>query len=875
MSPTFLLIVFRILIVMLIGLVPCPVMGQVLAKKQLTEADYLLWGTMGGVQISSKGNWASYRMSYESKADTLFVLNTLNHQRYSFPGGSVGKFNGERTFAYTKKEVLVLVDLGTSKETLVPAVERHDFSANEHYLVTMEKGEASQLVVRKDGQIIDSIANVTEYRWNDANNMLVYSTTENGIGSVGYLILDGTYSKHSIVQAKGQTFKVLKWQHNGKAVAFYGANIGKEELYFYDLVFGKRHILKSTDAAFPVSMKIDPNQNVELTLSRDGKKVFFGITAIEATNTKMLEDAVEIWNAKDKKLYPKRKLAATVKYPEYLAVWNPGSNTVRQINSEDQRWVMLNGNQEYAIVAAPLQYEPKYKWIADMDYYLVQLETGKSELFLKEQSGLIDHMGISPDGRYITYYKEGNWWVYDLKQQTHTNVTKGLHVSWDNRANDPGTQLNVWGQPGWTSDKQWGLYYDYYDIWAISPDGLQRKRLTRGKEKQLRFRFDPSAISDGLGSNYKGIRGYRYDLSKKVLLTALDLHGGSNGYYMLQPNQQPLPIVMDNSSIGKLQKAKESDAYIYVTQQFDRPPSLMFQKRIDQPAALLVQSNKQHQLYQWGKSEMIHYTDSKGKLLNGALFYPAGYDASKKYPLIVYIYETVSRDINTYVNPSIHNTLGFNITNLTTNGYAVLLADIAFEKGNPGFSAVDCVTKAANTVIAMGIADAGRIGLMGHSFGAYETNFIITQTPMFAVAISGAGVSDTIGHYFTINTDNNDIDGWRYENQQYRMGCSFFENREAYYRNSPLINAGGITTPLLSWAGALDQNVQSRQAATFYAALRRLQKEHVMLVYPNDGHIFYNLKNQEDLTHKMQDWLGYYLKGEPKAIWMKADKEQN
>ena len=40
------------------------------------------------------------------------------------------------------------------------------------------------------------------------------------------------------------------------------------------------------------------------------------------------------------------------------------------------------------------------------------------------------------------------------------------------------------------------LCYDYHDIWAISPDGKQRKRLTNGKEKDLRFRFDASAVSN-------------------------------------------------------------------------------------------------------------------------------------------------------------------------------------------------------------------------------------------------------------------------------------------------------------------------------------------------------------------------------------------
>ena len=78
------------------------------------------------------------------------------------------------------------------------------------------------------------------------------------------------------------------------------------------------------------------------------------------------------------------------------------------------------------------------------------------------------------------------------------------------------------------------------------------------------------------------------------------------------------------------------------------------------------------------------------------------------------------------------------------------------------------------------------LDLTGQSFGGYETNFIITQTDLFATAISGAAVSDNLQHYFTINTDYTNIDAWRYENQQYRMGFSFYDNQEAYYRQFTL-----------------------------------------------------------------------------------------
>jgi len=860
--------VYGIAAMTLIALTPCLVMGQAPTQKRLTEADYGLWGTMGAEQISEKGNWVSYRMSYESGADTLFVVHTQMRQRYVLAGASAGRFNGDKVFACSRKDMLVVVDLETGVESRIPAVERYDFSADGHYLVTLEKGQESRLVVRKDGRVIDTIANVTDFRWNDANTMLVYVTQLNGMGTVGWLSLHGNYVKHSIVPSSAKAFMVPRWQYKGKTVAFFCVTKGKTELYRYGIDSNRLDVLKSTDAIFPASMEIYSNQSVQLLLSRDGRSVFFGITATGAKNSGMPEDGVEVWHAKDKMIYPKQQLAAKLKHPEYLAVWYPNDNIVRQISTASEVWAMLSGKQDYALVASHLQYEPKTKWFADMDYYLLHLENQTRELLLKEQSGFIDQMGISPDGRYISYYKQGNWWLYDIKNKSHTNATQGLGVSFDNKDIDPGNELKVWGQPGWSSDDRWALYYDYNDIWAISPDGLVRKRLTRGREKRLRFRLDASAVSDRQELNYKGRGIYRYDLSKNVLLTALDLYGGGTGYYMLQPNKKEEPLVMDSSAVNKLQKAKDSDAFIYVTQRFDRPPCLMFRKNMKEPTTVLAQGNPQHQLYQWGKSEMIHYTNSNGRLLNGALFYPAGYNSFKRYPMVVYIYEIVSRDINTYVNPSLNNNIGFNITNLTANGYAVLLADIAYGKGNTGFSAVDCVTKSVSKAVEMGVADAARVGLIGHSFGGYETNFIITQTSIFATAISGAGVSDVTGSYFTINSEDNTADGWRYENQQYRMGFPFFENREAYYRNSPLFNAGSITTPLLTWAGKQDTNVQSKQAVTFYAALRRLQKEHVMLLYPNEGHVLKSLKNQEDLTHKIQEWLGFFLKGEARAEWM-------
>src|SRR5690606_7082521 len=91
--------------------------------------------------------------------------------------------------------------------------------------------------------------------------------------------------------------------------------------------------------------------------------------------------------------------------------------------------------------------------------------------------------------------------------------------------------------------------------------------------------------------------------------------------------------------------------------------------------------------------------------------------------------------------------------------------------------------------------------------------------------------------YLTVGWDTGRPDMWRFENQQWRMGKSFFEDKQGYDRNSPIVYAKNITTPLLSWTGDQDKQVNWNQSIEFYLALRRLGKKHILLLYPNEGHV--------------------------------------
>lgn len=159
--------------------------------------------------------------------------------------------------------------------------------------------------------------------------------------------------------------------------------------------------------------------------------------------------------------------------------------------------------------------------------------------------------------------------------------------------------------------------------------------------------------------------------------------------------------------------------------------------------------------------------------------------------------------------------------------------------------------------------------MFGHSFGGYECNFIISQSNLFAAAVSGAGVSDVIGAYFNISRNGIfQSDMWRYESQQFRIGKSLYDDKDSYSRNSPILNAQNVKTPLLLWTGKNDRIIPWNQSVSYYLALRKLRTKSIMLVYPSEDHSLENPDNQIDLTNRMMQWFDYFLKDDLRPTWI-------
>ncbi|MFH6997382.1 alpha/beta hydrolase family protein [Flavobacterium sp. FlaQc-57] len=858
-------------------LMTCPVNGQVQKTIQLTEADFHLWSTLKAEAISDHGNWVSYSLGYESGLDTLFVKNTKTEKTFAFAKGYSGKFIAEDWFGcLTAENLFQLIDLKTGKIQHTSNVQDFTFSNNGYYVILYcNETEGKTKIIIKDlsGNVIENIDNVNSYSMNPNYNMLGYCSSESDKNTVGLLTLGKEITKTTVVQNKERQFENIIWQAQGKSIAFVGRlvtakSFTADTVLFYKIEDKQLFQYNTTvEKNWREGQILDANYTSSLGISDDGTRVFFMIKKRHDQNAVKNDLDVQVWNAADKELFPFRHSYGTVQDNPRLVCWEPQNRHFSEIADDRHSVVILGTNQEFALVYNPDSNKPTFKQEADRDYYLLDLKKNIKTPFLTQQSSTSGKLYFSPSGKFIVYFKECNWWIYSIETGIHTNMTLKTNISFYDNSNDEPDEPNPYGYAGFTANDEFVLLYDEFDLWQFKTTGESAKKITLGRENDQVLRL---VDTDKGNINHIASKGKMIDIYSDLIFKVQTINNNKSGYFILDKNKKLRSIIYKPKLISSLYKANAINSFIYVQEDFNEPPTLFIKNGNTQPK-IIYKSNPQHNDYGWGKSQLITYKNTNGIHLKGVLFYPFDYNPQQKYPMLVSIYQKQTKALHSYVNPTLMNGSAFNVTYFTSLGYFVLLPDIVYQMGNPGYSATDCVVAAANSAIATASIDKTKMGLIGHSYGGYEAFFIITQTNIFAAAVAGSGVSDLTSSYLSVNWGHKNMNSWRYEYQQFRMRKTLFEDYKAYQKNSPIHFASNVNTPLLSYTGAEDSQVNPYQTMEFYLALRRLQKEHIMLLYPKESHVIRGQENQIDLTQKMSEWFGYYMKGNKKPQWFEPE----
>lgn len=566
---------------------------------------------------------------------------------------------------------------------------------------------------------------------------------------------------------------------------------------------------------------------------------------------------VDVWHWLDPRVSPQQKaLWDREKERTYRAVYHMDSGRVVGLADPDVPEVQIPSNARVAIAASDVPYRRAATWAGGReDVFAVDLETGGRTLVAErlEQRGR-----LSPEGRFVLFWRDGHYHLSDVAGGTTRNVTEGLGVSFVDEDHDTPDAPGGYGAGGWLEGDAAVLLYDKFDVWVVPTDGGAARMLTDGAGRRERRQFrvvDTDPDTEAIGPRDRLLLSSYHDVLK------------NHGFYEARVDRAGVtPLLEEDRRFRFVAKAEDADTYLFTREDYDEFPDLWVSRPDFSDARRLTDVNPGLSDFAWGTSELVEWRSLDGTPLQGVVIKPGNYDPSRRYPVLVYYYELFSQRLHEFNEPAVNHRPSFPL--YASNGYVVFLPDVRFEVGRPGFSATKAVVPGVQHLVDIGLADPDAVALHGHSWSGYQTAFVVTQTDIFRTAIAGAPVANMTSAYSGIRWGTGLARQFQYEQGQSRLSGSLWEARDEYIDNSPVFFADRIDTPLLILHGDEDDAVPWYQSIELYLALRRLDKEAVFLQYRDEPHHPQKYANKLDWAVKMKEWLDHYLKGEPAAEWI-------
>jgi dipeptidyl aminopeptidase/acylaminoacyl peptidase len=876
-------------------LLAVPVVAQ--EKPTLTPDDYGKWESFGFADLSPDGRWLAVPTSRVNDEDELRIHRIGSDSIVVVPYGTQAEFSDDGRWAawvigHSEKERdaaqkasrtlrsrLAVMDLASGDITTIDAIASFSFSGDSRFLAMRgypakdQKHRGVDVIVRDLATGTHAtFGDVAEQEWQEEGSLLAMVVDAETKAANGVKLYDPATGVLRTLVSDTAGFKGMQWRDDSADLAVFGIrNDTTREgpthlIHAWTGLAGRNPVHSVLDPAamqgFPPDARVVDFRS--LSWARDGSRVLFGIQDWEMKekpdSAKNGDDdetpGVEIWHAADVDIMPEQKVRATRdRQLNHVSAWNLADNRFIQIANELTENASPARIGPYASATDQTPYEadrmfgPVYN-----DVYVVDLNTGERTL-VKERVQF--NYGASPSGRYVLYLENDHYWVYDVTKQTHTNITQNVATSFIDIEDDHTVeQKPPFGNAGWTTNDATVLLYDKYDVWEVAPDGSKATRLTDGHEDAVRYRLvflDPDMI--------------QRDMSRPQYAALYGEKTKQYGYGIVQRGKAPVRSVMLDRNVGRLVKAKGADVYSYFVQAFDDSPDYFVGGESLGDAVQVTNSNPFMADYAWSpRTELLDFENRRGAPLQAALHYPANWEPGRQYPMIVYIYEIVSNQAHSYSVPSEES--AYNPTIWTQQGYFVLRPDIVYYDRDPGVSAVDALVPAVERAVAAANIDPARVGLVGHSWGGYQTAFASTVTNTFAAGVAGAPLTEMASMYLSVYWNSGSTDARIFEISQGRMEVPPWKDLESYTRNSAVWNIETMETPLLMAFGDEDGAVDWHQGIVLYNAARRENKDLVMLVYEGENHSLAKKPNRLDYHRRVNAWFAHYLKGEPAPDWM-------
>ena len=623
----------------------------------------------------------------------------------------------------------------------------------------------------------------------------------------------------------------------------------------------------------------------DLKWTEDGNRLFFGTKLQSDTSeffpeityndtnfynidTILTQTTMDLWHVKDPRI------------KTWQHVWwdsNKDMSFTAVFDMQNMRYVQLADsalpnvdyaeNPNYTIGYDELPYLYKSTWDMDrIDIYKVNLQNGEKTLLVKE---VYNPAYLSPLGNFIAFYNDKQWYLHNTQMNQTTCLTDKMSVAFYEEKDDHPREPDPYGIGGWLDNDEGLLLYDNYDIWLYTLNNIGTQAPlnvtdSEGRRAKTRYRI--------IRTNHKKPG---FSRSEPIFLTKFDTWKKTHNIAELDLSIiGTTSVTEDTMWVNLVAKAREADKYIFTKEAYDVYPDLWYSDHNFLPADRVTNFDSTISQYTFGKMHLMDYVSAVGDTLQGYYIVPDDFDPSKRYPTVVFFYELQSDDAYRFSNGMMpwnnHLPTG---PMYASDGYVLFFPDIRFQVGSPGQSSIDCLVPACRKLAQLGVTDSNAIGLWGHSWSGYQGAYIITQTDFFKCVIAGAAVGNMTSAYSGIRYGSGLTRQFQYEYGQSRIGGSLWDSLDSYIRNSPVFFANKVHTPILLEFGNQDDCVPWTQGMELFLALRRAQKDVIMIEYRDEPHHPHKYYNRLDYNIRMKQYYDHYLKGKPAADWIKKGIE--
>ena len=496
--------------------------------------------------------------------------------------------------------------------------------------------------------------------------------------------------------------------------------------------------------------------------------------------------------------------------------------------------------------------------------WALDLEARKAEPLARDASYTVTDLTVSRDGKWVGF--RGISSDRYKRNITEQNINSDLYLL--ETATGQIERLTDNTEVG-----ESGLSFSPDGRWAAFSAPAD---LTRYSMKNRRVHLRPVAERGGkwrvLGSSFDGDVSVDFWSADGSTIYFNEGIRATTQLFALDVQKDAVRQLTSEKAALSVQRDEDSGVLVINYSDGSTPPTLFTAARLEQVGSRaawiqLTDVNPQVRGFALGEQEEISWVSKDGRTVGGVLVKPVGFQAGRRYPLIVAIHG----------GPAAADVLRFNggygAQVYAGAGYAVLQPNYrgstnygeAHRNGivgnyfEPGF---DDIMAGVDHLVAKGVVDGARMGALGWSAGGHWSNWILTHTDRFKAISSGAGTSNWISMYAQSDVQRN---------RQYYLGDRLpYDDFEPYWAQSPIRYIKAAKTPTMIHVVEGDPRVPSPQSVELHMALKRLGVPTELFMYPGQSHGIPDARNQLVKSVSEMAWMDFYVRGQGQKFSWRA-----